>query len=252
MRGLFIFTIILAIISFFLIIVFTLAAISGYLPNVEKEYQNKLFYSGVMTILITVGSFVATSFKYVTFNARPFIGFSFAIRNIQKALLKEKIIKTYPDGILGKDTFRSIIDFQKKYSLPYKDGRIDKVTIDSIFNYESRPDSPLNNENPHFMLRYLVKPSFSTLNDQVKWLQSILAKQVSYNGPIDGILKPELLDAVRDFQYKKGVEVDGTIGFETFLMAIETDINRLMFLKRILKRKDKNVNKSTENDLTKF
>lgn len=252
MRGLFIFTIILAIISFFLIIVFTLAAISGYLPNVEKEYQNKLFYSGVMTILITVGSFVATSFKYVTFNARPFIGFTFAIRNIQKALLKEKIIKTYPDGILGKDTFRSIIDFQKKYSLRYKDGRIDKVTIDSIFNYESRPDSPINNENPHFMLRYLVKPSFSTLNNQVKWLQSILAKQVSYHGPIDGILKPELLDAVRDFQYKKGVEVDGTIGFETFLMAIETEINRLIFLKRILKRKDKNVNKSTENDLTKF
>ena len=52
---------------------------------------------------------------------------------------------------------------------------------------------------------------FTMIGKEVKWGQWMLNKH-GYNLKVDGIFGPKTLEAVKDFQKKKGLKVDGTVG----------------------------------------
>ena len=155
------------------------------------------------------------------------LGITDAFRNIQHVLKEEGLLHDYIDGVLGPNTFKAIREFQQKYGLPQQNGVIDKATLDSFFDWSSRSNSPINDKDQDYMRQFLKKPSFNRLAEQVMWFQTVLHKAGYCADRPDGLLRPEILDAVHVFQEKRGIPGDRAIGYDTLLCAIELDLNRL-------------------------
>lgn len=240
MSWIIIFTVVLSVLCFFIVVVLCIANAFGLLKtHVQRPEVKKMFKISVVTLLIAVAGFVTASFRYLTFSAKPYLGFMNSITNIQRALEKEGLLQGSPDNVLGPNTFTAIREFQKANGLRESKGAIDQETVDKLFDWRSRASSPINKENQAHMQDYLQKPSFSRMREKAQWLQSVLCRAGCYDEKKkDGILRPELLEAVRDYQCKKGINPDGIFGPDTLLCAVEDDINRfsLDFVSERLKK----------------
>lgn len=233
-------TLVGSVCSFFIVVGLCIADAFGFLKtSVQRKAVNKMFVISLVTLLVAVGGFVTYAFRYLSFSADPYLGFMDGIANIQKALIEEEILHDSPDGVLGPNTFNAVSKFQAANNLRDRSGAIDQETIEKLFNWPSRPSSPMNKADQDKLKRYIRKPDYKRMQEQVKWFQSVLNNKKSYNGKIDGILRPDLLDAVRNFQANRGIYNDGTIGPDTLLCAIEYDINQLDVAKRLKDIKSK-------------
>lgn len=226
-------TLVFSIFAFFAVVALCISHYFGFLKTrVKAKEVHRMFTISVITLLLAVGGFVTVSFRYLSFSATPYLGFMDAIANIQKVLLKEDLLKDFPDGVLGPNTFSAVKQFQAANNFDNVDGALTKETIDKLFDWKNRA-SPINQEDQAVMRIYLRKPSFNRMRAQTKWLQIIFQSNGCYTGSTDGILRPQLLEAARDFQRRRGILPDGTIGPDTLLCAIENDINRLNFFRRL-------------------
>ena len=64
------------------------------------------------------------------------------------------------------------------------------------------------NSNPNS--KELIK--YSMRGENVKIVQKLLSEAGFYNGDIDGIFGNETLNAVKTYQFSKGLLVDGVVG----------------------------------------
>lgn len=233
MNRVIVLTLVFSVCAFFAVVILCIAHYFGLLKTrVDRKAVHRMFTISVITLLIAVGGFVTASFRYLSFSATPYLGFMDAIANIQKVLLKEGLLKDFPDGVLGPNTFAAVKQFQTTSNLVKADGALTQETINRLFDWKSRT-SIINQEDQAVMRIYMRKPSFNRIKEQTKWLQMVLQENGCYAGSADGILRPELLEAARDFQRKRGILPDGTIGPDTLLCAIEYDINRLNISRRL-------------------
>ncbi|WP_077033564.1 peptidoglycan-binding protein [Pelomonas sp. KK5] len=218
-------TLFASIFCFFAITGLCVAYAFGYMRGGNGSMIKRMFASSVVVLLVAVGGFLTYAFKYLTFSMDPYLGFTSEIREIQQVLKMEQVYPDHVDGVLGANTFRAIKDYQQKYELEAT-GAIDEKTLQSLFGWKERFNSPINNLPQELVRPYAVAPAFEHLKIQVMWLQ----RAFEMENP-DGILRPEIVEAAKNFQSSRGLFNDGAIGFDTLLCAIEKDLNSVKLLK---------------------
>lgn len=96
----------------------------------------------------------------------------------------------------------SVLTYIEKYNLT----QYDNVTGEASPAPDPKPDmGACPYEQPALDLK------FTMIGKEVKWGQWMLNKH-GYNLKVDGIFGPKTLEAVKDFQKKKGLKVDGIVG----------------------------------------
>ena len=80
------------------------------------------------------------------------------------------------------------------------------------------------NSNSKELIKYSMR------GENVKIVQKLLSEAGFYNGDIDGIFGNETLNAVKTYQFSKGLLVDGVVGEETlkFLKRSDNKTDRKM------------------------
>lgn len=124
---------------------------------------------------------------------------SWGARGEEVSILQSKLkewgyYKGKIDGIFGKETYKSVVKFQKKNKL-IADGKVGSQTRKA--------------------LGILKKVTTSKYNEIVKKTQERLRRWGYYNASVDGVYGPRTYDAVVKFQRKNGLKVDGVIGTQT-------------------------------------
>lgn len=115
------------------------------------------------------------------------------------------------DGIFGIGTQSAVYAFQKKHDLEV-DGIVGPKTWKKLLEFESANMDPVKEKVPTKKLLTLRRGS---KGEDVKTLQTLLAKDGSTLA-IDGVFGIGTQSAVRAFQKKYGLEVDGVVGPKTW------------------------------------
>lgn len=109
------------------------------------------------------------------------------------------------DGIFGTDTYNKVRAFQKDQGISV-DGIVGKDTRNCLKNPQNIKTNPYN--EPTTTIRS------GNTGEGVKWVQWELVES-DYDIAIDGIFGSATLAAVKDFQSKAGIGVDGLVGKDT-------------------------------------
>jgi lipid-binding SYLF domain-containing protein len=125
------------------------------------------------------------------------------IRNAQQAL-KDKGLYTGPvDGTMNADTQKALREFQQNNNLKVT-GTLNHRTMNTLGLTTSTPKK----EKGHRQTSGLSK-------DNVRGAQMALKNDGFDPGPIDGVLGPRTMTALRNYQSHYGLEVTGTLTAET-------------------------------------
>lgn len=116
------------------------------------------------------------------------------VRQIQQRLKNWGYYKGSVDGVFGAETYRAVVNFQKKNGLKV-DGKVGTQTRRAIGITTSTP--------------------VSAYDSVVKAAQQKLKQWGYYDGSVDGIYGSKTYSAVTKFQRKNGLNVDGIIGPNT-------------------------------------
>ncbi|WP_432408497.1 spore cortex-lytic enzyme [Wukongibacter sp. M2B1] len=116
------------------------------------------------------------------------------VRAVQEKLKRWGYYKGVADGVYGKETYRAVTYFQRKYGLR-ADGVVGDRTKEALGITVTRKSIPYNKT--------------------VEIAQRKLKQWRYYNGAVDGIYGPKTYSAVIKFQRKNGLKVDGHIGLQT-------------------------------------
>ena len=116
------------------------------------------------------------------------------------------------DGSYGPASQSAVYEFQADHGLP-STGIVDAATRNMM--KKNHPDDLKENQeqiNPYPKpTRYAIQ--YYTTGEDVKWVQFQLKKAGFYkNDSIDGSYGPGTVQAIKDFQKAKGLEVDGSCG----------------------------------------
>lgn len=159
-----------------------------------------LLVAVVMALGLISSSTGASSAQAVTFNSWPVVAEgntnTYRVKTIQY-LLTAKGYPTTADGKFGPATEANVITFQKANGL-VADGQVGAGTWPKLANYSLRQGSTGN---------------------AVKGLQEQLRRN-GYSVAVDGSFGSGTLSAVRSFQTKSGLSVDGVVGPDTWRALI--------------------------------
>ncbi|WP_270180611.1 peptidoglycan-binding domain-containing protein [Alkalihalobacillus sp. CinArs1] len=108
------------------------------------------------------------------------------------------------DGIFGRETELAVKKFQRLYGLS-EDGIVGPITLAALKKAPKRPSSqaPVRPYPGHYVM----------IGDRGKDVEAI---QRAVNVKPDGIFGPITRDAVRSYQSRKGLLVDGIVGPKTW------------------------------------
>jgi peptidoglycan hydrolase-like protein with peptidoglycan-binding domain len=112
-------------------------------------------------------------------------------------LLKEHGFDLTTDGIFGPITMNQVKAFQTANGL----------TSDGIVGAQTWP-------------QLIVQVQQGTHGQAVRGVQALLSEKYSYGIAVDGDFGPATNNAVRDFQDKNGLAVDGIVGPQTWRMLL--------------------------------
>jgi len=143
------------------------------------------------------------------------------IRNAQQAL-KDKGLYTGPvDGTVNADTKKALRDFQQKNNLEVT-GTLNHDTITALgvtthtpTTGKETPKTGTSGTTTPKKEKGAGKPTSGLMPGKVRDAQSALKKEGFDPGPVDGIMGPKTMAAIRNFQSSNGLEVTGTINTET-------------------------------------
>lgn len=125
------------------------------------------------------------------------------IKIIQRALSQKNFYSSYIDGIAGQGTYNAVINFQKANSLAV-DGQVGDVTRAKLMGNSG------GNGGSGFPLKQ------GATGDNVLYLQYGLHIMCCNPGSIDGDFGTGTEAAVKKFQGKYGLSVDGVVGTGTW------------------------------------
>src|SRR5215831_6650467 len=142
------------------------------------------------------------------------------IRNAQQAL-KDKGLYTGPvDGRMNAETKKALSDFQKKNNLEAT-GTLnhDTMTALGVTPHKSTTKDTSKSGAPGATTpkkeKGAGKPTSGVTKEKVKDVQAALMKEGFDPGPVDGIMGPRTMAALRNFQAHNGLKVTGTLNTET-------------------------------------
>ncbi len=155
--------------------------------------------SMVMAVVIFL-LLVITVFNIEEITARPLYWGTRGedVRQVQEKLKKWGYYDGSLDGVYGADTYKAILNFQKKNGLTV-DGLVGDSTKAALGIYDNGYGSS-------------TSASYSAIVEEA---QRKLKEWGYYDGAIDGIYGPNTYEAVTLFQRKNGLNQDGIIGTKT-------------------------------------
>lgn len=137
------------------------------------------------------------------------------VRKMQSALKTKGFYKGTVDGVFGDSTRKAVISFQNSVGIR-ADGKPGNKTLTALYEGKSAINQTADTE-----LKQQTKPSnpntlyYGCKGDRVKSLQRALRAAGVYKGSIDGVYGDLTLAAVKAYQSKKGLHVDGMAGTKT-------------------------------------
>src|SRR5215831_16491849 len=143
------------------------------------------------------------------------------IRNAQQAL-KDKGTYTGPvDGTMNAETKKALRDFQQKNNLEAT-GTLNHETLTALGvtphpSTTGKDTSKTGTPGATTLKKEkgAGKPTSGVMKGKVRDVQAALKKDGFDPGPVDGIMGPRTMAALRNFQSHNGLEVTGTINTET-------------------------------------
>ena len=158
------------------------------------------------------------------------------VKTLQQALKALGYAVGKVDGSFGSGTYSAVRDFQRSENLAV-DGKAGKQTLKKLENYFDEDGNllggsgnsgsttpPVEDEDngpdyaiPTRTLRYGMS------GDDVKYTQERLKELKYYTGAVDGVFSTAMRTAVRSFQTKNDLDVDGVIGPATRKVLFSDD-----------------------------
>ncbi|MEW9122747.1 MAG: spore cortex-lytic enzyme [Thermotaleaceae bacterium] len=121
------------------------------------------------------------------------------VREVQQKLRNWGYYRGSVDGIFGQQTYRAVVDFQRKNGLK----------ADGIVGAQTKRALGITTPTP------AARGGTAQVNETVRIAQQKLKQWSYYKGAVDGIYGNLTGQAIRDFQRKNGLTVDGVIGPQT-------------------------------------
>lgn len=137
------------------------------------------------------------------------------VRQMQKTLKSRGYYKGDIDGKFGPSTKTAVRRYQSAIGL-YADGKPGDKTLTALYEGVSAVNETNNTER-----KELTKPTnprtlyYGCTGSRVKSLQRALKKAGVYKGSIDGVYGDLTYEAVKKYQSKRGLKVDGMAGTQT-------------------------------------
>ena len=176
------------------------------------DRQKLLRLLSFMLALILVSSIALTALaKYETI---PFGEQSDRVRSLQKALKKAGYYKDSVDGKFGQGTRSAVYRYQRDLGLK-ADGKPGDRTLTALLEGKSAINNMGNSEKKTFVPKDPKSLYYGCTGPRVSNLQRALAAAGYFKGPIDGKYGDMTELAVRKFQTKRGLHVDGVVGRKT-------------------------------------
>jgi len=142
------------------------------------------------------------------------------IRNAQQALKDKGIYTGAVDGTMNTETKKALSDFQKKNNLEAT-GTLNHDTMTALgvtHTSTTRKDtskSATPGATTPKKQKGAGKSTSGVTTEKLKDVQAALKKEGFDPGPVDGIMGPRTMGALRNFQAHKGLEVTGALNTET-------------------------------------
>lgn len=176
----------------------------------RKQWISRLV--AFVTALVLCLAAVAAALAYETI---PYGEQSTDVRKMQDKLKSKGYYRGAVDGKFGPATKAAVIKFQKSVGIT-ADGKPGDKTLTALYHGKSAINKADNGErnyttnptNPHTLY-------YGCTGRRVERLQYALKKADVYKGNIDGVYGDLTYDAVRAYQRKKGLAVDGMAGTRT-------------------------------------
>lgn len=176
----------------------------------RKQWISRLV-AFVTALVLCLGA-VAAALAYETI---PYGEQSTDVRKMQDKLKSKGYYRGAVDGKFGPATKAAVIKFQKSVGIT-ADGKPGDKTLTALYHGKSAINKADNGErnyttnptNPHTLY-------YGCTGRRVERLQYALKKADVYKGNIDGVYGDLTYDAVRAYQRKKGLAVDGMAGTRT-------------------------------------
>lgn len=171
-----------------------------------------LRFTAFLTALILCLSVAAAALAYDTI---PYGEHSEDVREMQSKLKSKGYYKGSVDGKFGPETRRAVRKFQEAIGITV-DGKPGDRTLTALYEGVGALNGTRNREridtsksvNPETL-------SYGCEGSKVKSLQRMLKKVGCYKGAIDGVYGDLTYEAVKKYQYQKGLHADGMAGSKT-------------------------------------
>jgi len=137
------------------------------------------------------------------------------VRKMQAKLKEKGMYNGSIDGDFGPATKAAVIKFQKSVGIT-ADGKPGNKTLTALYEGKSAINKPNNTE-----LKQQTQPKnshtlyYGSTGSRVKSLQRALRSAGVYKGSIDGVYGDATYEAVKKYQSKQGLTVDGMAGSKT-------------------------------------
>ena len=169
-------------------------------------------FAAFLMALILCLSVVATALAY---NTIPYGEESQDVRDMQSKLKSKGYYKGKVDGKFGPETRRAVRKFQEAIGITV-DGKPGDRTLTALYEGTSAINGTRDREridtskpkNPNTLY-------YGCEGTKVKSLQQMLKKVGCYKGAIDGVYGDLTYEAVKKYQYQKGLHADGMAGSKT-------------------------------------
>ncbi len=189
------------------------------------DHHKMLRFISFMLVIILMASTVMTALaKYDTI---PFGEQSDTVRKLQQTLKDKGYYKGSVDGKFGPTTKKAVSRYQASIGLR-ADGKPGNRTLTALYDGGSKALNTVTGKNPasNFTPKNPKTLYYGCTGSRVQLLQRALKAAGFFKGSIDGKYGDMTELAVRKFQTKKGLHVDGIAGAKT-LARLNTSQKRV-------------------------
>lgn len=173
------------------------------------------------------------------------------VKEVQEYLIAQNLLHIAADGVYGSETVNAIKDFQSALGLEvdgvcgtmtYKILRAaayDEIDINTFQLGDYVPEPPKSTSQIVSTVLSAVKnvgevAQYAGVGDVIKlgmegegvvYLQNKLIEHGFYDGEADGVCGATTIDALKDFQYSRGMKADGICGRRTYSALDEAPLD---------------------------
>ena len=187
----------------------------------RKQWISRLV-AFVTALILCLGT-VAAALAYETI---PYGEQSTNVRKMQDKLRSKGFYRGAVDGKFGPATKAAVVKFQKSVGIT-ADGKPGNKTLTALYEGKSAINKANNGER-----NYVTSPKdphtlyYGCTGRRVERLQYALKKAGVYKGNLDGVYGDLTYEAVRAYQRKAGLYVDGMAGLKTLnSLKKKTNVN---------------------------